>query len=127
GGKRFSRRRTHSTRAEPSQKAFPSQMNVLFLSYDGMTDPLGPSQILPYLVGLAKCGHRIQLASLEKPQATVEARAEIQALCDRSDIKWHPLRFRSDLPFVGVFANYFQLLEKARVLHQIDPLDLIHA
>jgi glycosyltransferase involved in cell wall biosynthesis len=102
-------------------------MNVLFLSYDGMTDPLGPSQVLPYLVGLARRGHRIHLASLEKPQASIEARAEISALCERSGIDWHPLRFRSDLPFIGVFENYRQLLDKARELHRADRLDLIHA
>lgn len=102
-------------------------MNVLFLSYDGMTDPLGPSQVLPYLVGLAGRGHRIHLASLEKPQASAAARAEIRSLCERAGIEWHPLKFRSDLPYVGVFDNYRQLLRAAREIHRADPLDLIHA
>ena len=40
---------------------------VLYLSYDGMTDPLGQSQVLPYLIGLKKKGHAISLVSFEKP------------------------------------------------------------
>ena len=27
---------------------------ILYISYDGMTDPLGQSQVIPYLVGLVK-------------------------------------------------------------------------
>ncbi len=32
------------------------ETKVLYLSYDGMTDPLGQSQVIPYLVGLSKRG-----------------------------------------------------------------------
>ena len=39
---------------------------VLYISYDGMTDPLGQSQVIPYLTGLAKRGHRITVLSCEK-------------------------------------------------------------
>ena len=38
-------------------------MRALYISYDGMTDPLGRSQVLPYLEGLAKRGHEITLVS----------------------------------------------------------------
>ena len=29
------------------------EKKVVFLSYDGITDPLGQSQVLPYLLGLS--------------------------------------------------------------------------
>jgi glycosyltransferase involved in cell wall biosynthesis len=102
-------------------------MNVLFLSYDGMTDPLGPSQVLPYLVGLARQGHSVHLASLEKPAASAQAIDEVRQLCAAAGIDWHPLRFRSDLPFVGVFLNYRQLRDCAADLNARQPLELIHA
>ena len=41
--------------------------NVLYLSYDGMTDPLGQSQVLPYIIGLSKKGYKFHLVSFEKP------------------------------------------------------------
>jgi hypothetical protein len=40
--------------------------HVLFLSYDGMTDPLGQSQVLPYLMELRKKGYCITLMIFEK-------------------------------------------------------------
>ena len=41
--------------------------NVLYISYDGMTDPLGQSQVLPYISGLNKYGINFHLISFEKP------------------------------------------------------------
>ncbi|NJN26533.1 MAG: glycosyltransferase family 4 protein [Cyclobacteriaceae bacterium] len=40
--------------------------NILYLSYDGLNDPLGKSQILPYLEGLADLGHTITVVGFEK-------------------------------------------------------------
>jgi len=40
--------------------------NILYLSYDGMTDPLGQSQVIPYLEGLSQEGYRFTLISFEK-------------------------------------------------------------
>ena len=39
--------------------------HVLYLSYDGMADPLGQSQVLPYLEGLVSKGHKFSLISFE--------------------------------------------------------------
>ena len=44
-------------------------MNVLYLSYDGMTDPLGQAQVIPYLQELSsKHGHTYTLISFEKKE-----------------------------------------------------------
>ena len=43
-------------------------MKVLYISYDGMTDPLGQSQVLPYLCGLSKSGYQFTILSFEKKQ-----------------------------------------------------------
>ena len=39
---------------------------VLYISYDGLTDPLGQSQILPYLQHLAKESYQFTILSFEK-------------------------------------------------------------
>ena len=39
---------------------------ILYITFDGITDPLGRSQILPYLAGLSKMGHTIHILSQEK-------------------------------------------------------------
>ena len=40
---------------------------ILFISYDGMTDVLGQSQVIPYLAGLTKMGYTFTILSCDKP------------------------------------------------------------
>ncbi len=40
--------------------------HILFVSYDGMTDPLGQSQVLPYIREISKSNYRYTLISFEK-------------------------------------------------------------
>ena len=42
---------------------------VLFISYNGMLDPLGQSQVIPYLRELAKRGVRFTLLSFERAES----------------------------------------------------------
>ena len=42
---------------------------ALYLSYDGLTDPLGQAQILPYLLGLENQGMGFVIISFEKKEA----------------------------------------------------------
>ena len=45
------------------------RVTVLYLSYDGALDPLGQSQVVPYVTGLASLGFRMRLVSFEKPES----------------------------------------------------------
>ena len=40
--------------------------NHLFVTYDGLLDPLGRSQIIPYLKAIAKSKRKIKVISFEK-------------------------------------------------------------
>ncbi|HZC37358.1 MAG TPA: glycosyltransferase [Sphingomicrobium sp.] len=67
---------------------------VLYISYDGMLEPLGQSQVLAYLEQLA-LGRRIHLISFEKP-ADCANRTNVDAVrgrIARAGIQWHPLRY----------------------------------
>ena len=67
---------------------------VLYVSYDGMLEPLGQSQVLAYLELLA-ADHRIFLVSFEKARDWNDAprRARIQSRLDAAGIEWHPRRY----------------------------------
>ena len=41
-------------------------LKVLYITYDGLAEPLGQSQVLPYVRGLAALGHSFQILSYEK-------------------------------------------------------------
>lgn len=61
-------------------------INTLYISYDGMTDPLGQSQVLPYLSGIAAAGYKVTLISAEKEEKFLAIRDEIQRICDQAGI-----------------------------------------
>jgi glycosyltransferase involved in cell wall biosynthesis len=68
---------------------------VLYISYDGMAEPLGQSQVAPYLRGLATLGYRITLISFEKSVDRSDRR-RMQALTEGlagTGIRWIPLTY----------------------------------
>jgi glycosyltransferase involved in cell wall biosynthesis len=70
-------------------------VRVIYVSYDGALDPLGASQVVPYLFGLAARGFAITLISFEKPArwARATARVEMQRRLEACGIRWRPLRY----------------------------------
>lgn len=70
-------------------------MNVVYVSYDGALDPLGASQVVPYLVGLAGRGHVITLISFEKPERVrrVDQAGSMRRRLETSGIRWRPLTY----------------------------------
>lgn len=100
---------------------------VLYLSYDGMLEPLGQSQVLAYLEQLA--GERvIHLISFEKPEdlADSAARAHVAARIAKAGIHWHPCTYHKrptalatswDI-FVGVAAGtWLAWRHRLRIVH----------
>jgi glycosyltransferase involved in cell wall biosynthesis len=67
---------------------------VLYISYDGMLEPLGQSQVLAYLERLAD-ERVVHLLSFEKLQDLTQGErvAAIAARMQRAGIRWHPLRY----------------------------------
>ncbi len=102
-------------------------MNVLYLSYDGMTDPLGQSQVLPYLFGIAKAGHRITLVSFEKQNRFQSFRHNIQTLCKDNNIDWQPLLYTKRPPVLSTVWDIIKLRRKAFALHGKNRFDVVHS
>jgi glycosyltransferase involved in cell wall biosynthesis len=104
---------------------------VLFISYNGMLDPLGQSQVLPYLRELAVRGVRYTLLSFERPKAfTPEGIRQCEELRERlktEGIDWHWLRYhqRPSIPatIYDVIAGY----RKAASLVKRGGIEMVHA
>lgn len=86
---------------------------VLYLSYDGLTDPLGQSQVLPYLTGLARRGHNISIISFEKPDRYDSQRYVIEDLCRRAGIVWLPKIYHKRPPIVSTVYDLYVLWKTA--------------
>ncbi len=67
---------------------------VLYISYDGLLEPLGQSQVLAYLEQLA--GRRkIHVVSFEKSSdwANAALRNSVADRLERAHVQWHPMRY----------------------------------
>ena len=71
-----------------------AEVSVLYLSYDGLMEQLGQSQILPYLRQLAR-GRPITLVTYEKSVDHDDKvrRAHFGVLASEAGIRWIPLRY----------------------------------
>src|ERR1700731_3121869 len=70
---------------------------VLYISYNGMLDPLGQSQVIPYLKELSRAGVQFTLLSFERQKAFTPPGSEMCAALQRelaeTGIDWHWLRY----------------------------------
>jgi len=99
---------------------------ILYLSYDGMSDQLGQSQVLPYLAGLTGRGHRISLISFEKSS---RSDAEIDAArraCDAAGVDWHPLPYHKRPPILSSLYDLLVMRRQAERLQRQSRFDWVH-
>lgn len=101
--------------------------HILFVSYDGMTDPLGQSQVLPYIREISKSNFRYTLISFEKQERYVKFSEVISQICSDSNIKWEPIKYADKIPIVSTIWNIIRLQKKVFELHKKDPFDLFHS
>lgn len=99
---------------------------VLYISYDGMTDSLGQSQVIPYLAGLSKLGHSITIVSAEKQSRYQQQTAYIRQLLSENKIDWEPVQYTSAVPGISAIITYRRLLKKAFALQRRHPFDVVH-
>lgn len=100
---------------------------VLYLTYDGLTDPLGQSQILPYLTGCAAAGHKITVVSFEKRDRLALLGEQVRALCAANGMEWHPQTFRTSPPYMWRAVDQLVLARKVKRLAATHRYDLVHA
>ena len=99
---------------------------MLYMSYDGMTDPLGQSQVIPYLGGLAAEGHHITLISFEKEERYKQHQEYISRLLSSLRIRWEPMSYTKSPPVLSTIWDILRAKSKARQLLRKDKYDVMH-
>ena len=104
------------------------EVKALYVSYDGVLDPLGASQIVPYVVGLARRGVAMSLISFEKhrmvrgEEGTTAARSRLAA----HGVAWSPLRYHRRPRLV---ASLWDVVKGSHAItseaHRLRP-DVVH-
>ncbi len=99
---------------------------VLYLTYDGLTDPLGQSQILPYVKELSKLGYQFTILSCDKPARYAANKKLIEDACRESNIEWVSFPFTNKYPFISKMQDRRKFLQLAEQLHKKNHYSLTH-
>ena len=104
---------------------------VLFISYNGMLDPLGQSQVIPYLRELAKRGVRFTLLSFERAKAFgpqgISQCEELRKELASQGIEWHWLRYHQRPSVPATIYDVLAGIRKASSLVKRNQIEMVHA
>ncbi|MHB0993931.1 MAG: glycosyltransferase [Sulfurovum sp.] len=99
--------------------------NILYISLTGMTEPLGRSQVLEYLVDLSK-ENKIYLISFER-EHDLDRIDEIKNLVKKHDIQWDYMVYSNKY---GMASTVWQIVQTIRIgskLIKENSIDIVHA
>ena len=102
--------------------------NILFITRNGLLEPLGQSQILSYLVPLSK-DFSINIISFEK-NIDVENKEHlnsIKKICVDNNIEWKPLTYRKTFRSLGVLVGFIELFFLSFKICKTKKINCIHA
>lgn len=99
---------------------------VLFISYDGMTDPLGQSQVIPYLQGLSVKGFEIWLLSCEKKEAYRQNKHLVTELLNNYNIHWVHKNYTKNPPALSTWIDIQKLKKASKKIHSKHKIDMVH-
>ena len=99
---------------------------VLYITYDGILEPLGQSQVLNYLEKLSK-DHEISLMSFEKKQdrENINYLKKTESRCIKSGIIWVSLIYHKSL--LGTFYDIIKGIYKGLILMIRNKIQIVHA
>ena len=104
-----------------------SQRNSLYITYDGLLDPLGASQILPYLKEIASQKDHLYVLSFEKPERFALAAPALRKVLSTTTISWTPLIFTRRWGTAGKVWDLVRMqLGACRIAARIQP-SVVHA
>lgn len=101
---------------------------VLYISYDGLMEPLGRSQVLQYVCGLA-AGHSMVLVTYEKPSDLKdrEGLAALQKTVRELGIVWRPLRYHKRPTLLATSFDIAVGLLVCALICARERVDIVHA
>ena len=99
-------------------------VKALYFSYDGLLDPLGQSQIVPYISAIAAAGHSLTIVSYEKPERTKDQIKVMDIKLQKIGINWVRLEFRPG-KFWAIKRVVGGILSIRKLCAHIQP-DFIH-
>ncbi|MBB3229565.1 glycosyltransferase [Halomonas stenophila] len=100
--------------------------SALFITYDGLLDPLGGSQILPYLYRISDHPRRLHIVSFEKAYRFRSGERALRKVLEERGIGWTPLKFTSRMGKLGKMWDLFRMYATALRLQRRYRFGIVH-
>jgi glycosyltransferase involved in cell wall biosynthesis len=100
--------------------------SVLYISYDGLTDSLGQSQILPYLKRLSDLNNKIVIISYEKESLYKKEGSKIREVVDANGLTWIPLKYTKRPPVVSTIFDIIKGFRTCKKLNRKHRFEIVH-
>lgn len=101
---------------------------ALYISYDGIFDPVGESQVIPYLRGLAKNGVSISLISFEKKRRINKVSLHsYRETLTKEGIRWEALTYHKRPIIPATLFDVLRGIFKGWFLIKTGGIKIIHA
>lgn len=100
---------------------------ILYVSYTGLMDPLGQSQVLQYLLGLSG-DHNIALLTFEKPEnlANTARLQDFSERCARAGIEWTRLTWHNRPNIPATMYDLVAGIRTARSIAKKHKSEIVH-
>src|SRR3989344_9514247 len=107
------------------------KIKCLYITFTGLSDPLGQSQVLPYIDDLSKKGIEFYLVSLEKTKDSAKIK-ELKNKLKALGVHWYPLRYFKhhkilmmlNMAQCFLVSLYLVLFKKIKIIHSRSYLPL---
>ena len=103
-----------------------TKKSILYITYDGLTDPLGQSQILPYIFRLSGLGFRFAIISFEKKDRLAKFGRALKEKLNELNITWVYGTFRSGIPGFSKMADLNEMHNISRKVYNEFKPNIVH-
>jgi glycosyltransferase involved in cell wall biosynthesis len=103
----------------------PEATRIAYLSYDGLTDPLGQSQILPYILGLEAPKYEFTIFCFEKQRAYSKEKPLIEKMLVAKRIHWVPLTYHRWPPVLSTLWDIYKLWVTVKAHQESSPFQIV--
>lgn len=91
-----------------------------------MTDSLGQSQVIPYVIGLTNLGNNFVIVSAEKKENYYKKKEYISNLLKSNNIIWHPIIYTKKPPIFSTIWDIIKLKSISIKLHKKYNFNIVH-
>mgnify|MGYP001195234735 CR=1 FL=1 len=104
-----------------------NKFHIIYCTYDGLSDPLGQSQILPYINGInTSQNYKFTIISFEKQSTKSIIKIKLRERLNKSKINWVELKYTKYPPILSTLLDINKLKKSIEQIHKKENIDVIH-